>query len=196
MKISILKKLVVIVMVVLLVLPIISCVSTEPPLPTSAPPAGTFAISPPAVDQATLKAVLPALAKSMGLPEVAVQTLPPHLGLLGLPIKFSGSDWQANEVVSIELVVPPDVDMPGLKSGEDSVGIAFAKVGEDGNFEITMDPTSKLNWLLRTEWTPIFKPDMDSLDPIPNGTYTVKAVGTDPRTVTTTTWRLEMLRTP
>jgi hypothetical protein len=130
------------------------------------------------------------MAPAMGIPEQAIPVMNPAITVLGIPIKFTGSGWPANELVSIELVLPAGVTVEGLMPGEDSIGIAFATPDAAGNFEVTLGPVAKLNWLLRTEWTPNFKPDMMSVDPLPPGAYTIKAVGLDPGTVSTTSIEL------
>jgi len=201
MKLSGFEKSIIIVvaMVALLMLPVMACAPKEP-LPPSppppAPPAGTFTVSPPKVDQATLKNILPAFAKAVGLPEAAVPALPPALAVLALPIKFSGSGWPADEIITVELVLPPGTEMKGLSPDEEnSITLAFAKAEANGDFTATMESTAKINWLLRGEWLPILKPDLTKIKPLPNGVYTLRAVGTDPRTEAITTWELELMPT-
>jgi hypothetical protein len=46
---------------------------------------------------------------------------------------------------------------------------------------------------LNTDWLPTIKPDLTKIKPIPNGVYTIRAMGIDPRTVVTTTWERELL---
>jgi hypothetical protein len=110
-----------------------------------------------------------------------------------VPVKFTGSGWPVNELVSIELVVPPGLDMKGLAPGEDSVGIGFATADASGKFEVAMESTAKINWLLRSEWTPFMKPDLRKIDPLPNGIYNIRAVGLDPRMGATVSLELELL---
>ncbi len=188
------KTLAIAIMVAFLVLPVSGC-AREPAAPPPPPPAGTLMVEPAKIDQAMLKGVLPALAKAMGLPEAAAAALPPQMGILAIPVKFKGSGWRPNEIITIELVVPPDVEMKGLDRarGEDSVGIAFATADEKGNFEATLERVSKVDWLLRGSFLPTMALDTASLaNPLPNGTYTLRAVGDDPRSFTTTTWVLEL----
>ena len=185
---------IVLIMVVLLVaLPVVGCAKKAPPPPPPAPPAGTIAVSPAKVDQDTLKKLLPLVAKAAGLPEAAAAALPPCLGILAIPVKFSGSGWPANELVTIDLVVPTGVEVKGKAPSEDSVGIAVGMADGAGKFEVAMEATAKLNWLLNTDWLPTIKPDLTKIKPIPNGVYTIRAMGIDPRTVVTTTWELELL---
>jgi hypothetical protein len=135
------------------------------------------------------------VARALGMPPEAAETLPPYLSVLALPMKFSGSGWPANEMVFVDLVIPPDMEMKGLdrERGEDSVGIAVGTADSSGRFEAVMESTAKLNWLLRTEWLPTVKPDIASIKPLPNGTYTIRATGIDPRTEATATWELELI---
>jgi len=166
-----------------------------PPPPPPAPPAGTLEVQPPKVEQETLIQMRPMVAKALKLPDAAAATLPPYLSVLALPVKFSGAGWPANEMVFVDLVIPADVEMKGLDRdrGEDSVGIAVATADSEGRFEAVMESTAKLNWLLRTDWLPTVKPDIASIKPLPNGTYTVRATGIDPRTVATATWELQLV---
>ena len=187
------KVIVVTLAVFLLVLPLAGCAKKAPPPLPPAPPAGTIAVSPAKVDQDTLKKLLPLVAKAAGLPEAAAAALPPCLGILAIPVKFSGSGWPANELVTIDLVVPTGVEVKGKAPSEDSVGIAVGIADAAGKFEVAMEATAKLNWLLNTDWLPTIKPDLTKIKPIPNGVYTIRAMGIDPRTVVTTTWELELL---
>ncbi|MCK4330943.1 MAG: hypothetical protein KAW81_00150 [Dehalococcoidia bacterium] len=173
--------------VLLVTLPLFACAEEAPP-----PPAGTVAVEPAKVDQDMLKAVLPAVAVAVGLPKEAAPLLPPSLGILAIPVRLAGSGWPANEFVTIDLVLPAGVTVPGLESGVDSVGIACSTADADGNFDAELEAVAKLNWLLRTEWTGM-KPDVTTLDPLPAGVYTIKAVGFHPETVATTTWELELV---
>ncbi|MBM3119147.1 MAG: hypothetical protein FJ006_06270 [Chloroflexi bacterium] len=176
--------------VFLLVLPLAGCAKKVPPPP---PPAGTISVQPAKIDQAMLKPLLPAVAKAAGLPEAAAAALPPCLSILAIPVKFSGSDWPANELVFIDLIIPPGIEVKGLTPGEDSVGIAVATADTTGKFEVNMEATAKLNWLLNTDWLPTVKPDLTKIKPLPNRVYTIRATGVDPLTVVTTTWELELL---
>jgi hypothetical protein len=83
--------------------------------------------------------------------------------------------------------------------GEDSVGIAFATTDDKGNFEVALESVSKIDWVLRAGFTPSLAPDAKTLipgNPLPNGTYTLRAVGEDTRAVATTTWVLELVAPP
>jgi hypothetical protein len=144
-----------------------------------------------------LKKYFPPIAKALGLPEAMSATVP-HLAMLAIPVKFTGTGWQPNEVITVELVVPPDVEMKGLdkERGEDAVGIAFATSDAEGKFAATLERTAIVGFILRGGFTPSVAIDPKTLipgNPLPNGTYTLRASGEDPRAVATTTWVLELV---
>ena len=141
----------------------------------------------------TLQLVLPPSAYPPKAGTIAVEPAridTTWLAVTGIPIKFIGSGWPANEQVTIELVIPPSVDMPGLDRdrGEDSYAMVFATADADGNFEAVMESVTKANCLLRTYWLPTLMPDPKTINPLPSGRYTIRAVGLHPDTVATTTW--------
>lgn len=195
------KKVAIVVLAMLLVvLPLASCAappapSPPPPPPPPAPEAGFVAVIPPKIDYATLEKMWPAVAKALGVPEALVPKLNPALALLGLPVKFIGKGWQPGEIVTIDLIVPPTEEVTGAKPGE-PLGIAVATADGAGNFEVAMEATAKINWLLRGAWTPVLKPDVTKVNPLPNGVYILKATGIDPRTVDRTVIELELLPPP
>ena len=194
MKLSSFRKLLFVAMA-LLVLPIAGCAAEEaaPPPPPPAPPAGTIAVSPPKIDYATIYASWPPVAAALGFPEAAVPVMNPAIAVAGIPIKFTGEGWPPDDIITIDLIVPAGVEILGLAPDEDSVGIAFCNADADGNFEAEMALRfAKLNWLLQVEFFPRIAADWSSVNPIPNGTYTIRAMGLDPRTVATTTWELEL----
>jgi len=172
----------------------VACAPAPPPPPPPAPPAGTLEVNPPAISYALLEKSWPVVAKVLKIPEAAVGKMPAYLALLGIPVVFEGTGWKPGDVVSIELVLPPDVRLTGMKPEEDSVGIAFATVDASGKFMATMDSVAKLNWLLGSGISPSLTPDLTKTKPLPNGTYTIKASGVDARTVTTAKWALEMVK--
>ncbi len=178
----------------LLVLPIAGCAAEEAPPP--APPAGTITVEPAKIDYATIYATWPPVASAIGIPDEAVPVLNPAMALLGIPIKFSGEGWPADELITIDLVYPADVEIKGLdrERGEDSVGIAMATADASGNFEVAMESIPKINWLMRADWKPTVAADWATVNPIPAGTYTLRAVGLDARSVATTTWDLELVK--
>lgn len=192
----ILKKAIIATLAVLLViLPASACTppasSPAPPQPP-APPAGTIAVDPPKIDFDKVTQMFNMFVTVRQMPPEKAATFQPCVGILALPIVFSGSGWPPNEFITIELVLPEGVTVDGLMPGENSVGIAFATAESSGNFEAIMSPVAKLNWLLRTAWTPMMTPDLTKANPLPRGVYTIKATGLDPGTATTTTWELEL----
>lgn len=106
--------------------------------------------------------------------------------ILKVPIVFTGTGWKPKEMVVVDMVLPPGVEMKGVKPGED-VGIAFGEADDLGNFKGEVPVTAKLNTLFRVGWTPILTPDPKTLNPIPPGVYTIKASGADSGAVATTT---------
>ena len=78
-----------------------------------------------------------------------------------------------------------------------SVGIAYAAANDKGDFEVTLETVAKVDWLVRGSYLPTLTMDTTSLgNPLPNGTYTLRAVGEDPRAVATTTWDLQLVAPP
>ncbi|MDI7260824.1 MAG: hypothetical protein QME90_12990 [Thermodesulfobacteriota bacterium] len=106
--------------------------------------------------------------------------------IMRVPIVFTGTGWTPKEMVVIDMVLPPGVEMKGVKPGED-VGIAFGQADEAGNFKADVPPTAKLNTIFRVGWTPIFAPDPKTLNPIPPGVYKIKVSGVDSGGIATTT---------
>ena len=187
MKLSSFKK-VVFVAMALLVLPIAL------PMAGCGAKAGTVSVEPAQISEEMLRSILPKFAEASGLPEAAVPNLPPCMAVLAIPIKFTGSGWPADDIITIDLVIPADVEMTGLdrERGEDSMGIGLATADADGDFEAEVTVFGKINVLLRGAWLPIVAPDLTKLNPLPNGTYTLRAVGLDPEAVATATWELEL----
>jgi len=111
--------------------------------------------------------------------------IPSAPALLLSPIDFSGSNWKPGELVIIELIVPEGIEMPSLEAGEDSVGIAFGTADDEGNLEASVEGVTKLNYLLRMGWQPNMLPDIETYNPLPPGTYTVRATGFDSGKVAT-----------
>lgn len=190
-----LSKTVVFVAMAFLLLPVVGCAAEEavPPPPPPPPPAGTITVAPAKIDYAGLAALWPGTAAAIGFPEEAVAVMNPAISILVVPINFAGSGWPANELVSVELVLPAGVTVPGLEPGTDSIGIAYATAEAGGDFEVTLDPASKLQWLLRIGWTQNFTPDFATVDPLPASVYTIRGVGAHRDTVATTTWDLELV---
>ena len=189
------KAIIAILAMLLVILPVSACAPAEPPPPPPpppAPPAGTIEVDPTKLDYDRLVENWPVMAARMGIPEEAVPAMNPALTILAMPITFDGSGWPANELVSIELVLPAGMTVEGQAPGED-IGIAFAETDASGDFQAQVGATAKLNWLLRVGWTENMRPDMMSVDPLPAGTYTINAVGLDPRTVATTSIELNLV---
>jgi hypothetical protein len=113
--------------------------------------------------------------------------------ILKVPIVFTGTGWSPKEMVVVDMVLPPGVQIQGVKPGED-VGIAFGQADEAGNFKGEVPVTAKLNTLFRVGWTPILAPDPKTLNPIPPGIYKIKASGADSGALATTT--LEFVAPP
>ncbi len=191
------KALIIIAAVALLILPMAACAKQPPaPPPPPPPPAGTISVEPAKVDFELLKKYFPPIAKALGLPEAMSATVP-HLAMLAVPVTFKGSGWRPNEIITVELVVPPDIEIPGLDRarGEDSVGIAYATADSAGNFEAKLERTATIGFILRGGFQPTLAIDPKTLipgNPLPNGSYTLRAMGDDPRAVATTTWVLEL----
>jgi hypothetical protein len=106
--------------------------------------------------------------------------------ILKVPILFTGTGWKPKEMVVVDMVLPPGVEMKGVKPGED-VGIAYGEADDAGNFKGEVPVTAKLNTIFRVDWTPIMAPDPKTLKPIPPGVYKIKASGADSGAVATTT---------
>jgi hypothetical protein len=124
-------------------------------------------------------------------PNVTIAVTPTQVELkfpdiLRVPIVFSGTGWKPKEMVVVDLVLPPGVQIQGVKSGED-VGIAYGEADDAGNFKGEVPATAKLNTLFRVGWTPILVPDPKTLNPIPPGVYKIKASGADSGAQVTTT---------
>lgn len=98
--------------------------------------------------------------------------------LLKEPVKFSGAGFGPKEMVVVEMVVPAELEMKGVKKGED-VGLAYGMCDDAGNFEAAMAPTATLNWFFRTEWSPTLAPDLKQAKPLPPGKYQIRATGLD-----------------
>jgi len=124
-------------------------------------------------------------------PQVTVAVTPAQVelafpGIMRVPIVFTGTGWKPKEMVVVEMVLPPGVEMKGVKPGED-VGIAYGEADDAGNFKGEVPATAKLNTIFRVGWTPILAPDPKTLNPIPPGAYKIKASGADSGAMATTT---------
>jgi hypothetical protein len=158
------KKIIIVLSLLMFLLPFVACSTLFPP----PKPKATVAVTPPQVELA-------------------------FPGILRVPIVFTGTGWKPKEMVVVDMVLPPGVEMKGVNPGED-VGIAYGEADDAGNFKGEVPVTAKLNTLFRVGWTPIMAPDPKTLNPIPPGVYTIKASGADSGVVATTT--LEFIAPP
>ena len=138
-----------------------ACQSTPPKDMT----VGTLPVPPASPAPQTLKVTLPT-------------TLPAMLSILRTRIFFSGEGYQPNEIVVVEMDVPPGVEIPAVKPGE-PVGVAFANADEKGNFTANVEAGTKIQTFLRGTILPTLAPDPKSFKPIPHGTYTFRSIGTE-----------------
>jgi hypothetical protein len=151
------KKIMIVLSVLMFLLPLMACNTLFPP----PKPKATVAVTPTQVELA-------------------------FPGILKVPIVFTGTGWAPKEMVVVDMVLPPSVQIQGVKPGED-VGIAYGQADEAGNFKGEVPATAKLNTIFRVGWTPILAPDPKTLNPIPPGVYKIKASGADSGMVVTTT---------
>lgn len=151
------RKIIIILSLLMFLLPFVACSTLFPP----PKPKATVTVTPPQVELA-----FPAILK--------------------VPIVFTGTGWKPKEVVVVDMVLPPGVQIQGVKPGED-VGIAYGEADDAGNFKGEVPATAKLNTIFRVGWTPILTPDPKTLNPIPPGVYNIKASGADSGVVATTT---------
>ena len=151
------KKIIIVLSVLMFLLPLMACSTLFPP----PKPTATVAVTPAQVELA-------------------------FPGILRVPIVFTGTGWTPKEMVVVDMVIPPSVQIQGVKPGED-VGIAYGQADDAGNFKGEVPVTAKLNTLFRVGWTPIMSIDPKTLNPIPPGVYNIKASGSDSGAVATTT---------
>ncbi len=151
------KKIIIVLSVLIFLLPLMACSTLFPP----PKPKATVAVTPEKVELA-------------------------FPGILRVPIVFTGTGWKPKEMVVVDMVLPPNVEMKGVKPGED-VGIAYGEADDTGNFKGEVPVTAKLNTIFRVGWTPIMSIDPKTLNPIPPGVYKIKASGSDSGAVANTT---------
>jgi len=151
------KKIIIVLSLLMFLLPFVACSTLFPP----PKPKATVAVT----------------------PEKVVLAFP---AILKVPIVFTGTGWKPKEMVVVDMVLPPNVQIQGVKPGED-VGIAYGEADDAGNFKGEVPVTAKLNTLFRVGWTPILSIDPKTLNPIPPGVYKIKASGTDSGALATTT---------
>ncbi|MBM4340705.1 MAG: hypothetical protein FJ110_14325 [Deltaproteobacteria bacterium] len=151
------RKIMIVLSFLIFILPFIACKTLSPPPKLNV----TVAVTPPQVELA-----FPAILK--------------------VPIVFTGTGWKPKEMVVVDMVLPPGVQMQGVKPGED-VGIAYGEADNAGNFKAEVSASSKLNTFFRVGYTLILSIDPKTLNPIPPGVYKIKASGADSGAVATTT---------
>jgi hypothetical protein len=119
---------------------------------------------------------------SLTKPKAQLEVIPAETflspALIRKPVSFSGSGFAPNEMVSVEMVLPPGMEMKGVNPGED-VGIALGTADEKGHFTAAMAPTATLNWFFQVGWTPVLTPNFKEAKPIPPGEYRINATGLD-----------------
>jgi len=109
--------------------------------------------------------------------------------ILKTPIVISGNYFKPNEIVVVDLVLPPGVEIPGAEKSGD-VGLAFATADDKGNFSAKVDGSAKLNFLFRIKWLPTIKPDLKTLNPLPPGPYKIKVTGMESGRCATVPWEI------
>ncbi len=110
------------------------------------------------------------------------------------PIVFTGTGWRSGEIVVVEMVVPPNVEIPAIKPGENAA-VGFGNADEKGNFESKMAGMTKIITIFRGSLDPVtFKPIGKTFKPIPFGTYKIQASGMDSGSMATTS--IEFIKPP
>jgi len=116
-------------------------------------------------------------------PNATLQVIPAETflspALFKKPVTFKGTGFGPKEMISVEMVLPPNLKMKGLAEGEDVVGVAVGDTDEKGNFTAAMKPIATLNWFFQVGWTPLLKPNFKEARPIPPGVYKINATGLD-----------------
>lgn len=112
--------------------------------------------------------------------EVTLQVIPEKIvlspGLIKEPVQFKGSGFKPKELIVIEIVPPPELQIIGVTKGE-LVGLAQATCDELGNFLASMAPTATLNWFFQVGWTVALQPDFKQAKPLPPGKYEILVTG-------------------
>lgn len=96
--------------------------------------------------------------------------------LLKNPIVFTGTGYEPNEIIIIELLVPEGLAVKGVAEGENA-GVGNGTADSEGNFNIPMGAMTTLNTLFQVGWTPLIKPDFTQANPLPPGDYDIVASG-------------------
>lgn len=131
--------------------------------------------------------------KSLLGPKATLEVAPSEIflspALLKKPVTFKGSGFEPKEMVTVEMVLPPGLEMKGVQEGDD-VGIAVATADEKGNFSAAMGPMATLNWFFQVGWTPVLTPNFKEAKPIPPGEYKINATGMESDRVATSTLKI------
>ncbi len=116
-------------------------------------------------------------------PKATLEVIPAEIflspALIKSPVSFKGAGFKANEMVSVEMVVPKGMEIKGVGKDEDAVGLAFGTADKEGCFSAAMGPTATLNWFFQVGWTPLLTPDFKQAKPLPPGLYQINATGMD-----------------
>jgi len=96
--------------------------------------------------------------------------------LIKNPVQFKAAGFGPQEIVMVEMVLPPNVKIKTIPEGE-KVGLAFGKTDDKGNLETKMAPTATLNWFFQVGWTPEGQPNLKEAKPLPPGKYEIHATG-------------------
>ncbi|HBF43197.1 MAG TPA: hypothetical protein DDW42_06120 [Desulfobacteraceae bacterium] len=106
------------------------------------------------------------------------------------PVTFKGTGFGPKEMISVEMVLPPNLKMKGLSEGENVVGLAVGDTDEKGNFTAAMKPIATLNWFFQVGWTPLLKPNFKEAKPIPPGVYKINATGLNSDRIASSTLKI------
>lgn len=127
-------------------------------------------------------------------PKATLQVIPAETflspALFKKPVTFKGTGFGPNEMISVEMVLPPGMKMKGLAKGEEVVGLAIGDTDDKGNFTAAMKPIATLNWFFQVGWTPLLRPNFKEARPIPPGVYKINATGLDTDRVASSTLKL------
>ena len=97
--------------------------------------------------------------------------------LIKQPIMFSGTGWNPNEMVVVNLIIPEGITVKGVNPGED-VGLATATADADGNFSTPVGPVAVLVTIFQVDWNDTtMKPDFKKATPLRPGKYNLEAIG-------------------
>ena len=149
-----------------------------------------FAIIPSLVLGATLCQTSQSWAEQKATLEVVPAEFFLSPALIKEPVKFNGCGFAPNEMVSVEMILPPGMKMKGLEEGENVVGLAVGNSDDKGSFTAAMKPTATLNWFFQVGWTPLLKPNFKEAKPIPPGVYKITATGLDSDRVGTSSLKI------